>query len=92
MSPLENTLINSARSYLELVLSYCAAHKAGEVSQDDENDYSRDRGAISALFDIAHNPESGLSPEAKAALLEIESKDQAALMDAFGFKGDPLEE
>lgn len=74
MNKLEITLIEQAKRYLAAVLQADA-----DVPGDD---YMSDHGALCCLLELGHLVDSGLSDEAKAALLAIDAEHAAATAGA----------
>lgn len=74
MNKLEITLIEQAKTYLAAVLQ-----ADPDVPGDD---YMSDHGALCCLLELGHLADSGLSVEARSALLEIEAEHSAAIAGA----------
>ncbi len=66
MNKLEITLIEQAKRFLAALLQ-----AEPDVPGDD---YMSDHGALCCLLELSHLVDSGLSDEAKAALLAIEAE------------------
>lgn len=78
MNKLELTLIGMAQQQLSAVLRFHAKHEARTVTEDDEDEYLRDSGALSALLELGHLSDSGMGEAAVTAMLEVEAKHSAA--------------
>ncbi|MGN7445332.1 MULTISPECIES: hypothetical protein [Pseudomonas] len=82
MNKLELTLIGMAQQQLSAVLRFHAKHEARTVTEDDEDEYLRDSGALSALLELGHLSDSGMGEAAVTAMLEVEAKHSAAVRAA----------
>ncbi|MBC7198294.1 MAG: hypothetical protein H5U32_03495 [Pseudomonas balearica] len=76
MNKLEITLVEQAKTYLAAVL------QADPDVPGDDYDYMSDHGALCCLLEIGHLVDSGLSDEARSALLAIEAEHSAAIAGA----------
>jgi hypothetical protein len=79
MNELELTLIGMAQQQLSAVLRFHEKQGAGMATEDDQDDYLRDSGALSVLLELGHVTGSGMGSEAVSAMLEIEAKHSAAV-------------
>lgn len=82
MNKLELTLIGMAQQQLSAVLRFLEKREAGTVTDDDEDDYLRDSGALSVLLELGHVSDSGMGVGAVGAMLEVEAKHSAAVRAA----------
>ena len=78
MNNLELTLIGMAQQQLSAVLRFLEKRESGTATDDDEDDYMRDSGALSVLLELAHVSDSGMGVDAVSAMLEVEAKHSAA--------------
>lgn len=82
ITPLEQTLIDNARSHQEALAAYYPKHQAGPFNEDDHADYLKRSGALSDLLALAHS-KSGLCDEAAEQLREVEAEDAATFRQHF---------
>lgn len=91
MTQLEIAIVNAAQGLLAEEVLFCLLVKDRAATDDDQRDYDRARGGLTALLALAHQADSGLSPEAVEALREIEAKETAATNEAREvFSASPL--
>ncbi|MDH4602380.1 hypothetical protein [Pseudomonas syringae] len=83
MNKLELTLIGMAQQQLSAVLRFHKNREAGTATDEDEDDYLRDSGALSVLLELGHVTGSGMGVEALSAMLEVEAKHSAAVREAY---------
>lgn len=74
ITPLEQTLIDNARSHQEALAAHYPKYQAGQYTEDDHEEYLKHSGALTDLVSLAHR-RSGLSNEAAEQLRQIEDED-----------------
>ncbi|PWD02046.1 hypothetical protein [Pseudomonas amygdali] len=82
ITPLEQTLIDNARSHQESLAAYYPKHQAGPFNEDDHADYLKHSGALTDLVSLTHF-NSGLSYEAAEQLRQVEAEDVATFRQHF---------
>lgn len=81
MTPLEKVITERARDHLAGVRAFYAKSKAGTAREDARNDYQKDHARLSALLELAHWRDNGMTAEGRDALLAVEIEAAAALLD-----------
>lgn len=84
MTKLETTLIQMARQQLSAVMRFLDKQVGESVTEDDQDDYLRDSGALSVLLELGHVSESGMGEDAASAMREVEAQHAAAVRAANG--------
>lgn len=79
VTQLEQTLIDIATNCLADVLGYSAKRKQGSVTAEDAEAFEENHVALSTLVQLAHLKQSGLTEDARDALLDIEESETAVL-------------
>ncbi|ONN71076.1 hypothetical protein [Pseudomonas oryzihabitans] len=79
ITQLEQTLIDIATHCLADVLGYSAKRKQGSVTAEDAEAFEENHVALSTLVQLAHLKQSGLTEDARDALLDIEESETAVL-------------
>lgn len=82
ITQLEQTLIDISTDYLAEVLGYSAKRRQGNVTAEDAEDaeaFAESHIALTTLLQLAHLAQSGLSEDARTALLDIEESETALL-------------
>ena len=79
ITQLEQTLIDIATSCLADVLAYSTKRKEGSVTAEDAEAFEEYHIALMTLVQLAHLTKSGLSEDARVALLDIEESETALL-------------
>ncbi|MDQ0655138.1 hypothetical protein [Pseudomonas cedrina] len=82
ITPLEQTLIDNARSHQESLAAYYPKHEAGPFNEDDHADYLKHSGALTDLVSLTHF-NSGLSNEAAEQLRQVEAEDASTFRQHF---------
>lgn len=77
MNKLESTVVELARRHFASIQSFYNAQGAGRVDDENENSFIGDHGALTALLELGHLSDSGMSLEGVNALLEIEAEHAA---------------
>jgi hypothetical protein len=79
ITQLEQTLIDIATNCLADVLGYSAKRQRGSVTAEDAEAFEENHIALSTLVQLAHLKQSGLTEDARTALLDIEESETALL-------------
>lgn len=79
ITQLEQTLIDIATNCLADVLGYSDKRKQGSVTAEDAEAFEENHIALMTLVQLAHLAQSGLSADARAALMDIEESETARL-------------
>lgn len=79
ITQLEQTLIDIATNCLADVLGYSAKRQQGSVTTEDAEAFEENHIALSTLVQLAHLKQSGLTEDARTALLDIEESETALL-------------
>lgn len=79
ITQLEQTLIDIATNCLADVLGYSAKRKQGSITAEDAEAFDENHIALTTLVQLAHVTKSGLSEDARVALLDIEESETALL-------------
>lgn len=82
MTKLETTLIHMARQQLSAVMHFLDKQVGETVTDDDQDDYLRDSGALSVLLELGHVSESGMGEDAASAMRDVEAQHAAAVRTA----------
>jgi len=82
MNKLESTLIGLAEQHLAAVLRFLKKREAGTASEEDQDEYLRDFGALGGLLELGHMADSGMTADAASAMREIDAKCAAAMRAA----------
>nr|WP_314878126.1 hypothetical protein [uncultured Pseudomonas sp.] len=88
ITPLEQTLIDNARSHQEALAAHYPKHQAGQSNEDDHSEYLKHSGALTDLVSLTHH-NSGLSAEAAEQLRQIEAEDVEAFKLHFPVEATP---
>lgn len=79
ITQLEQTLIDIATNCLADVLGYSTKRQQGSVTAEDAEAFDENHIALMTLVQLAHLTQSGLSDDARAALLDIEESETSLL-------------
>lgn len=79
ITQLEQTLIDIATNCLSNVLEYSAKRSQGDVTAEDAEAFEENHIALMTLVQLAHLTHSGLTEDARTALLDIEEGETALL-------------
>lgn len=79
ITQLEQTLIDIATNCLADVLGYSAKRQQGSVTAEDAEAFEENHIALMTLVQLAHLTQSGVTGDARAALLDIEESETALL-------------
>ncbi|MDT3722644.1 hypothetical protein [Pseudomonas oryzihabitans] len=79
ITQLEQTLIDIATNCLADVLGYSAKRQQRSVTAEDAEAFEENHIALSTLVQLAHLKQSGLTEDARTALLDIEESETALL-------------
>ncbi|MGQ7960840.1 hypothetical protein ACUTAF_24465 [Pseudomonas sp. SP16.1] len=82
MTQLETAIVNAAQGLLADEVRFYLMLKDRADTEEDQRDYDRARGGLTALLALAHQADSGLSAAAVEALHDIEAKEIAATNEA----------
>lgn len=83
MNQLEQTIIREANNYLSSLKAFYKNTQTAIPTEQERDQYAADHAALGALLVLAHVNDSGMSPEAVAALQAMESEEAAS------FRGIP---
>ncbi|HBO2102333.1 hypothetical protein [Pseudomonas aeruginosa] len=90
ITPLEQTLIDHARSHQEALAAYYPKHQAGPFNEDDHAEYLKHSGALTDLVSLTHF-KSGLSNEAAEQLRQVDAEDKATFRLHFPIEAKQVE-
>jgi len=79
INQLEQTLITLAEGCLLYVQQYHAARKLGTATANQEEHFQENHIALTALVQVAHVRDSGLSEDARRKLLDFEETETLLL-------------
>ena len=89
ITPLEQSLIDNARTHQEALAAHYPKHQAGQTNDDDDSEYLKHSGALTDLVSLTYH-DSGLSEEAAEQLRQIEAEDVATFKLHFPVESPPL--
>lgn len=87
MTKLEKTLLSLAQQHLAEIVRLLEAGEGGKVRVQDDVDYLQSTAALTALLELGHLTDSGMSEDAVREMLDVEA-DHAVVLSAVTLESD----